>query len=101
MLESLFNKVTGFQASNFIKKRLQHRCFPVKLVKFLRTPFFTAPPVAASEIISFLMYFYMTNLFINESVLKAMYCMPYNIISFLVFLAEILKPPFYSWKGPK
>ena len=24
--------------SNFIKKRLQHRCFPVKFVKFLRTP---------------------------------------------------------------
>ena len=28
------------QACNFIKKRLQHRCFPVKLAKFLRTPFF-------------------------------------------------------------
>ena len=27
MLESLLNKVTGFQACNFIKKRLQHRCF--------------------------------------------------------------------------
>ena len=25
----------------FIEKRLQHRCFPVKLVKFLRTPFST------------------------------------------------------------
>ena len=24
---------------NFIKKRLWHRCFPVKFVKFLRTPF--------------------------------------------------------------
>ena len=23
---------------NFVKKRLQHRCFPVKLAKFLRTP---------------------------------------------------------------
>ena len=41
VLESPFNKVTGFQASNFIKKRLQHRCFPVKFAKFLRTPFFT------------------------------------------------------------
>ena len=26
------------EACNFIKKRLQHRCFPVKFVKFLRTP---------------------------------------------------------------
>ena len=31
VLESLFNKVAG-------QKRLQHRCFPVKLAKFLRTP---------------------------------------------------------------
>ena len=28
------------QACNFIKERLQHRCFPVKFAKFLRTPFF-------------------------------------------------------------
>ena len=32
MLEPLFNKVAG------LKKRLQHRCFPVKLAKLLRTP---------------------------------------------------------------
>ena len=31
MLEPLFNKVAG------LKKRLQHRCFPVKLAKLLRT----------------------------------------------------------------
>ena len=35
LLESHFNKV----ASNFIKIRLQHRCFPVNFVKFLRTTF--------------------------------------------------------------
>ena len=34
-MEFLFNKV------EFIKKRLQHRCFSVKFVKFLRTLFFT------------------------------------------------------------
>ena len=28
-------------ACNFIKKRLLHRCFPVKFGKFLRTPIFT------------------------------------------------------------
>ena len=36
-LESLFNK--GLQAFNFIKRRHQLRCFPVKCKKFLRTPF--------------------------------------------------------------
>ena len=41
MLESLFNKYAGLKACNFVEKRLQHRCFPVKFAKFLRTPFFT------------------------------------------------------------
>ena len=41
MLESLFNKVSGLKACNFIHKILQHRCFPVKFGKFLRTPLFT------------------------------------------------------------
>ena len=38
VLESLFNKVVGREACNFIKKRLQHRCFPMNIAKFLRTP---------------------------------------------------------------
>ena len=33
VLESLFNKVVGHQSSNFIKKKLQHRCFPVDIAK--------------------------------------------------------------------
>ena len=37
MLESRFNKVAGPQACNFIRKRLQHRCFPVKFAIFFRT----------------------------------------------------------------
>ena len=37
MLESLFNKVAGLKAWNFIKMRFQHRCFPVKFPKTLRT----------------------------------------------------------------
>ena len=38
-VEVFFNKVAGLQACDFVKKRLQHRCFPVKFTKFLRTPF--------------------------------------------------------------
>ena len=40
MLESLFNKLADPQGCNFIKKRLQHRCFPLNIAKFLRTAFF-------------------------------------------------------------
>ena len=36
-----FNKVAGLKACKFITKGLQHRCFPVKFAKFLRTSFFT------------------------------------------------------------
>ena len=42
-----FNEVAGLPAT-LLKKRLQHRCFPVNFVKFSRTPFFyRTPPVAA------------------------------------------------------
>ena len=37
-LESLFNKAAGLLTCNLIKKRLQHRCFPVNIAKFLKTP---------------------------------------------------------------
>ena len=30
-----------FEGCSFFKKRLQHRCFPVKFTKILRTPIFT------------------------------------------------------------
>ena len=32
-----FNKVAGLQTCNFIKKRLERRCFPKNVAKFLRT----------------------------------------------------------------
>ena len=38
MLESLFNKIAGLKACNFINKRLQHRVFSVNIAKFLRIP---------------------------------------------------------------
>ena len=32
-----FNKIEGLKTWNFIKKRLQGRCFPLKFARFLRT----------------------------------------------------------------
>ena len=37
VLESHFNKARGLKFYNIIKKRLQHRCFPMNTAKFLRT----------------------------------------------------------------
>ena len=40
--ESLFYKVADLREKrDLLKKRPQHRCFPVNFAKFLRTPFFT------------------------------------------------------------
>ena len=36
---SFFNKVVGLRPAILLNKRVWHRCFPVKFVKFLRTPF--------------------------------------------------------------
>ena len=38
MLESVFNKIAGVQAYNFIERRLQHRCFLLEIPKILGTP---------------------------------------------------------------
>ena len=35
-----FNKVAGLRPESILKKRLQHRCFPLNLVKFLKNSFF-------------------------------------------------------------
>ena len=37
-----YSNVAGLKACNFAKKRLQHRCFPVKFSKLLRTPLVAA-----------------------------------------------------------
>ena len=34
---SVLNRASGMKACNFIKKSLQHRCFPVSITRFLRT----------------------------------------------------------------
>ena len=38
MLKSLWKKIAGIQVCNFIKKRLQDRCLPMKFAKLLRAP---------------------------------------------------------------
>ena len=40
VLESLFNKFTGLQTGNLIKKRLQHKCFPVNIAKIFKSIYF-------------------------------------------------------------
>ena len=37
-VEAFFNKVAGLDPASFLKRQLQHKCFPVKFAKLLRTP---------------------------------------------------------------
>ena len=66
MLESLLNKVAGLTAPiKKTKKGLQHRCFPMKLTKFLEHYFYRTSLVAASgngKIFDCLSIFYYHNL---------------------------------------
>ena len=39
-LDTFHAVIVNFEACNFIKKSLQHRCFDVNIAKFLRTTFF-------------------------------------------------------------
>ena len=39
MLNSLFKKVAGVEARKSVKRRLQHRCLPVNIAKFLKIAF--------------------------------------------------------------
>ena len=43
------NKVADLRPATFLRKRLWRRCFRVNFAKFLRTPFYRIPQVAASE----------------------------------------------------
>ena len=40
MLESLFHKVAGLQACNYIKKRLQQKCFLANIAKNFKNTYF-------------------------------------------------------------
>ena len=59
VLESLFNKVAGLKTCNFIKKRLQHRCFPAKFEKFSRIPLATLVATFETKHRLQLLFYYM------------------------------------------
>ena len=62
MQESLFNKVTGSEACNLIKNRLQYSRFPIYFPTFSRTHFFYGTtPFAAID------YFELYNLESNSN----------------------------------
>ena len=78
VLESC-NKVVGLHPCNIIKKRLQHRCFPVKYAKFIRTPFLKN--ICGWRLLSFFIY-YLQNEFpiLNQHL--------YSFIAYITFIGS-------------
>ena len=56
------------KACNFIKSRLQHRCFLVNIAKFLRTAFFCNTPVAVSGCQRGYLWSYLCNIYEGFSI---------------------------------
>ena len=78
MFEPLFNKVAGL---HFIKKRFQHKCFPVNIANLLRTP-----PVGASLNCDFGNF--LSNIFLIHSIAKLeRYLLRFHIISATLLLS--------------
>ena len=100
MLESLFNKVAGFQAYNFVKKRLQHRHLPVNIANFLRTRILKNTCV---RLLLFKVHHErLFDLFVYSNVYSIRY--RFYIVSFLILLQDhtlrkIPKFQLISWCG--
>ena len=62
MLEPLFNKVAALRPEIFFK-RLHHRCFPVSIAKFLRTP--VLQNTSERLLLKFVKYLFLGSLFVS------------------------------------
>ena len=49
MLESIFIKVVSLPAFNFIKKRVQQRCFSCEYFEIFKNSFFDGTPLVAAS----------------------------------------------------
>ena len=69
MLEPLFNKVAALRPEMFFK-RLHHRCFPVSIAKYLRTP--VLQNTSERLLLKFVKYLFLGSLFVSleKSVLE-------------------------------
>ena len=83
MLESLFNKLAGLQACIFIKKRLQHGCFPVNNTKFWSTSSNDCFCISETETTNNVIYIPAENFIFNFRIWKKFSYM----LSFLNFIS--------------
>ena len=97
LLESLFNEITGPRSTTLLKKRLQHRCFPANLTKFL-TEYHcaTTSPEIPGWLTSLLRSLLQTTLVFScifSSEKRSLYkkgSFPLRIFSLVTFTGEIL-----------
>ena len=99
-VEPLFNKVVSLKACNFIKKRLQHSCFPVKCRKFFKNIFFYRTPlVAASDMLNFSRFLYYVNQDFATRNLWSIIFVKFLNANFRFSFKQILENLFFPFKG--
>ena len=92
MLESLFNKVT----CNFIKKRLQHRRFPVNIANFKNTYFEKHLRTTASDS-SYILH---RKLFLLKQKITLFYLLSFAFISFITRCHSLLLIVIFCYSLP-
>ena len=78
---------------------LQNRCFPVNIVKFLRTLFYETPPVAASESTLAVLETLIIHLLIRSGQWNKSLAMTMNLLLQLIMPWELLRErkPLFRW----
>ena len=64
-----FKKLAGLRAATSLKKKLRHKCFPVNLAKFLRTPYLqnTSARLLLILFAAFFLYF-TSKIFVSKNI---------------------------------
>ena len=84
VLESYFNGVSGLKAVTLLKKRLQHRCFQVNFMKFLRTPF-----LQNTSVICLTVSFHKEVLYICSNLLLLEKWTKFTILPFILSIVNV------------
>ena len=72
----------------FLKKRLQHRCFPVNFVKYLRTPFLQN--TSERLLLKFVEYLFLESLFVSLDNSQNFICLKEQEFCFVTICVESL-----------
>ena len=101
-----FNEITGFRFATLLRKRLQHRCFPANIAKFLRAALFPEHlrwlvlKVGNSVLYIYVLYFFKKSFKVFFFLRKNISCSKYFHVVIRYLVCEIIftKMPVFFLK---